>query len=181
VRSVGFGPIPDGVMISDPEPGVAGPDCLLWDGAGFDDSGALLTETIAVREFPVVLFGAGHVGAALVRVLANLPCRVVWVDERDETFPPMDGSPPNVTMDASGIPEAAVDEAPANSYFLVMTHNHALDLDARRAYSPARRFCVFRHDRLAYEEDAVRAPLASRGLDPMLHRAHDVPHRRTRH
>ncbi|CAH2799543.1 MAG: unnamed protein product [Candidatus Burkholderia crenata] len=101
---------------------------MLWDGAGFDESGALLTETIALREFPVVLFGASHVVVTLVWVLANLPCYVVWVDERDETFPPIDRLPPNVTMDASGIPEAAVDEAPANSYFLVMTHNHALDL-----------------------------------------------------
>src|SRR5471032_2884941 len=101
VRSVGFGPIPDGVMISDPEPGVAGPDCLLCGGAGFDESGALLTETIAPREFPVVQLDAGHVGAAIVKVLANLPFRVVWVDERDESFPPMDRLPDNVVMDAS--------------------------------------------------------------------------------
>ncbi|CAH2795970.1 MAG: hypothetical protein CBARDMAM_3510 [uncultured Caballeronia sp.] len=33
--------------------------------------------------------------------------------------PPIDRLPPNVTMDASGIPEAAVDEVLANSYFLV--------------------------------------------------------------
>ncbi|KND58836.1 XdhC protein (assists in molybdopterin insertion into xanthine dehydrogenase) [Candidatus Paraburkholderia schumanniana] len=87
VRSVSFAPMPDAVMLSDPEPGATDADCLLWDGAGFDESGALLTETIAPRDFQVVLFGAGHVGAALVRVLATLPCHVTWVDERDAAFP----------------------------------------------------------------------------------------------
>ncbi|MHA0111489.1 hypothetical protein ACXYUI_30965, partial [Klebsiella pneumoniae] len=40
----------------------------------------------------VVLFGAGHVGAAIVKVLSTRPCRVLWVDERDDMFPP--GLPP---------------------------------------------------------------------------------------
>jgi xanthine dehydrogenase accessory factor len=166
VRSVGFGPSPDSVMISDPEPGVAGPDCLLWDGAGFDESGALLTETIAPREFPVVLFGAGHVGAAVVRVLANLPFRVVWVDERDETFPPMDRLPDNVVMDASGTPESAVDEAPANSYFLVMTHNHALDLTLAERILRRGDFAFFGMIGSHTKKKLFETRLAARGIDP---------------
>jgi xanthine dehydrogenase accessory factor len=35
----------------------------------------------------LMLFGAGHVGAAIVRALAELPCRVTWVDEREDLFP----------------------------------------------------------------------------------------------
>ncbi len=35
----------------------------------------------------VVVFGAGHVGSALVNVLAGLPFRIHWVDERSELFP----------------------------------------------------------------------------------------------
>ena len=73
----------------------------------------------------VVLFGAGHVGHALVKVLSTLPCRVHWVDERDTLFP--GGPPDNVEAEATDIPEAVVDHAPAGSYFLVMTHSHALD------------------------------------------------------
>ena len=88
VRSVSFGPAPDAVMLSDPEPGVEGSDCLLWDGAGFDDSGALLTETIAPGDFSVVLFGAGHVGAALVRVLATLPCTSAGSTSATRSFRP---------------------------------------------------------------------------------------------
>lgn len=75
----------------------------------------------------VVLFGAGHVGHALVRLLGMLPCVVQWVDERDELFP--DEVPANVQIEATDTPAAIVDAAPAGAYFIVMTHNHALDFD----------------------------------------------------
>lgn len=102
----------------------------------FADSRALLPavthdedgwiDTLVPDPLHVVLFGAGHVGHALVGVLANLPCRVHWVDERDTLFP--GDLPANVEAEASDTPEAVVDQAPAGSYFLVMTHSHALDL-----------------------------------------------------
>jgi xanthine dehydrogenase accessory factor len=73
----------------------------------------------------LVLFGAGHVGAALVRALADLPCHVTWVDEREDIFP--DAVPANVKVDITDTPEAVVDAVPADSSFIVMTHSHALD------------------------------------------------------
>ncbi|MFX1762903.1 xanthine dehydrogenase accessory protein XdhC [Paraburkholderia sp. A1RI-2L] len=75
----------------------------------------------------IVLFGAGHVGHALVTLLGMLPCVVQWVDERDELFP--DEVPANVQVEATDSPAAIVDEAPPGAYFIVMTHNHALDFD----------------------------------------------------
>jgi len=88
-------------------------------------NGTLLSETIVADRFHVVLFGAGHVGAALVKVLLNLRCTVQWVDQRDAQFPAI--TAPNLVHDANDIPESAVDDAPPDSYFLVMTHSHALD------------------------------------------------------
>lgn len=73
----------------------------------------------------VVLFGAGHVGTAIVKVLSTLPCRVLWVDEREDMFPP--GLPPQVRIEATDVPNAAVDLAEPGAYYLVMTHSHALD------------------------------------------------------
>jgi xanthine dehydrogenase accessory factor len=73
-----------------------------------------------------MLFGAGHVGAAIVRALAPLPCRVTWVDERDDLFP-LD-VPANVTVEATDTPEALAERAAPGTSFLVMTHSHALDL-----------------------------------------------------
>lgn len=71
------------------------------------------------------LFGAGHVGAAIVRVLEGIPCRITWVDEREELFPT--SLPPHVTAEATDTPEALIDTAPHGASFLVMTHSHALD------------------------------------------------------
>jgi xanthine dehydrogenase accessory factor len=73
----------------------------------------------------LVLFGAGHVGAAIVRALADLPCHVTWVDERDDMFPAM--VPANVQIEVTDTPEAVVDAVAADASFLVMTHSHALD------------------------------------------------------
>jgi xanthine dehydrogenase accessory factor len=63
----------------------------------------------------IVLFGAGHVGHALVKLLGSLPCVVQWVDERDELFP--DETPPNVQIEATDTPDAIVDTAPPGAYF----------------------------------------------------------------
>lgn len=73
----------------------------------------------------LLLFGAGHVGAAIVRMLGELPCTVTWVDEREDMFPP--SIPANVTIEATDMPEALVVAAPSNASYLVMTHSHALD------------------------------------------------------
>lgn len=73
----------------------------------------------------LLLFGAGHVGAAIVRALAELPCHVTWIDEREELFPA--DVPANVTVEATDIPEAMIAAAPAGASYLVLTHSHALD------------------------------------------------------
>ncbi len=85
----------------------------------------LLDAILAPRDH-LMLFGAGHVGAAIVRALAPLPCRVTWVDERDDLFP--SDVPANVTVEVTDTPEALVKSAAPGTSFLVMTHSHALDL-----------------------------------------------------
>ncbi|MBM6594665.1 xanthine dehydrogenase accessory protein XdhC [Microvirga pudoricolor] len=75
---------------------------------------------------PVLLFGAGHVGRALVLALAPLPFTVTWVDDRPEAFPAH--IPANVRLLAGSDPVAEVNRAPPGSLVLVMTHDHALDL-----------------------------------------------------
>ncbi len=76
---------------------------------------------------PIYLFGAGHVGRALVHVLAQLPYRIHWYDGRSEMFPAE--LPGNVRVEISAEPRHDVASAPAGCFFLVMTHSHALDLD----------------------------------------------------
>lgn len=87
----------------------------------------VLIEPLRACDFHVVLFGAGHVGRALVAVLAGLDCRVTWVDPRPEQFPA--AVPGNVRVVATAAPEEEVDRAPSGAFFLVMTHSHALDFE----------------------------------------------------
>jgi len=84
-----------------------------------------LADLVAAPRAHLMLFGAGHVGAAIVRALADLPCRVTWVDERDARFPA--DLPHNVAVEATDVPEALAAQAPSGTSFLVMTHSHALD------------------------------------------------------
>jgi xanthine dehydrogenase accessory factor len=75
----------------------------------------------------VVLFGGGHVGHALVRVLGELPFAVQWLDSRDAIFP--GDLPPNVVCEQSEPVQSAVQHLPANARVLIMSFSHAEDLD----------------------------------------------------
>ncbi|RKP59231.1 xanthine dehydrogenase accessory protein XdhC [Pararobbsia silviterrae] len=163
VRSVPFdSTLP--VMLSDPEPGCDVADCLLWTG---DGTGPLLTETIAARRFHVVLFGAGHVGAALVDVLRALPCSIHWVDARDAQFPKLDAAQwPSLTIDANDTPEYAVDTAPPGSYFLVMTHSHALDQTLCERILRRADYAYFGLIGSHTKRKQFEHRLAARGIDP---------------
>jgi xanthine dehydrogenase accessory factor len=90
----------------------------------------LLLERVDVPVTPLYLFGAGHVGRALVSVLSGLPFDVTWVDGREGVFP--EKLPANVTAHASPDPAALVRDAAADTCFLVLTHSHALDYEICR-------------------------------------------------
>ena len=93
-----------------------------------DTSDALFFEIISPCDFRVALFGAGHVGRALVNALANATdCRITWVDSRTGQFPP--AVPDGVETRFSDDPVAEVENLPEQAYCLVMTHNHQLDQD----------------------------------------------------
>jgi len=92
-----------------------------------DEAGTWYIEHMASPDFNVVVFGNGHVGRALVQVLSTLPCDVTWVDGREHDFPGI--VPANASILATDTLEDGIDDAPAGSHFLVMTHSHALDFE----------------------------------------------------
>ncbi len=77
--------------------------------------------------FELQLYGAGHVGRALVRLLADIHCRVQWIDERESEFPP-DELPPHIQRVCVEPVQAEVAVAPPGACYLVLTHSHDLDL-----------------------------------------------------
>lgn len=74
----------------------------------------------------LILFGAGHVGRALVLALAPLPFSIVWVDERPEAFPA--AVPTTVTCRPTLDPVSVLDDLRPGDCVLAMTHSHQLDL-----------------------------------------------------
>jgi xanthine dehydrogenase accessory factor len=92
-----------------------------------DGSGHYVVETIRASTDHLYLFGAGHVGKAVVRALQGLPFRITWIDGRVGIFP--DELPSHVRTVRSAAPANEVDQAPAGALFLVMTHSHPLDLE----------------------------------------------------
>jgi xanthine dehydrogenase accessory factor len=86
---------------------------------------ANIRERINPAKQALWLFGAGHVGRALAPALQPLGFAMTWIDGRTGQFP----EPPlaDVKQLELAMPELAVDEAPPNTIFLVMTHSHPLD------------------------------------------------------
>ena len=91
----------------------------------------LLFECFPGTAVNIMLFGAGHVGQALATILQQLPCRLQWVDSRDNQHPA--GLPTNVVPIVSDTPGAEVAGMPENSYYIIMTHNHQLDFEILEA------------------------------------------------
>jgi xanthine dehydrogenase accessory factor len=97
-------------------------DPSLEPGLGRD---GILVERFGDDRRRLFLFGAGHVGRALVMALAPLPFRVDWIDGRDDAFP--GAVPADVTLHAPADPVTMLALAPSDAFVLAMTHDHALD------------------------------------------------------
>ncbi|RZJ13073.1 MAG: xanthine dehydrogenase accessory protein XdhC [Acidovorax sp.] len=86
-----------------------------------------LAERLAPPRHPVALFGGGHVGHALARVLAPLPFALTWIDSRDGIFP--QPAPSGVACEHSDPVQMAVPGLAPGTRVLIMSFSHAEDLD----------------------------------------------------
>lgn len=110
----------------------------------------------------VVLFGAGHVGKEVARILERLPVGLTWSDPRPDQFPRETSA--KVVIEDEAV--WTVDEAPAGACYLVMTHSHALDLEIveRVLRRKDQRFLgLIGSDTKAAK---FRARLRAKGIDP---------------
>jgi len=91
-----------------------------------------LHEPLFVQRLPLWVFGAGHVGQALVGLLSQLALfDITWIDSRPELLPAdMQGC---VAMQACAEPVNLVDTAPAGTRYVVLTHDHGLDYQLCRS------------------------------------------------
>ena len=96
------------------------------------DADALQRWPDAAPLFQLQLYGAGHVGRAIATLLSTLAASVDWIDEREDAFPPCTTLatpwPSHIRRVCVDAVEAEVRAPPPGAYYLVLTHDHELDL-----------------------------------------------------
>ena len=93
----------------------------------FAQDQARLVLALQKAEPRLALFGAGHVGHALMRVMCTLPWQLSWIDSRDDIF--LQQEFPSVEMEHSQPVQMAVDHLSPQTHVLIMSFSHAEDLD----------------------------------------------------
>ncbi|EKE44790.1 xanthine dehydrogenase accessory factor [Oceaniovalibus guishaninsula JLT2003] len=89
--------------------------------------GGWMVEPLARRTRPVWIWGAGHVGRAMVAVLSPLPeLALTWIDTAPARFPA--AIPDGVAQLVAADPVLAVRHAPDDARHVIVTYSHALDL-----------------------------------------------------
>ena len=91
-------------------------------------TGGWMVEPVSRAKHLLWVWGAGHVGRALVAVLAPLPwVKVRWVDVAQARFP--GAVPEGVVVVVASSPAERVAQAGPADHHLIVTYSHALDLD----------------------------------------------------
>lgn len=88
-----------------------------------------LIESFTPSPAHLVIFGAGHVAQALVPILLPLDWHIHWVDNRAELFPSLSVGQASLSYSVIDPALFAAEQVPANSFCLIMTHEHSLDLE----------------------------------------------------
>jgi xanthine dehydrogenase accessory factor len=83
--------------------------------------------------FTLALFGAGHVGRAIADALSLLPCRLIWIDEREHEFPKPALVKSSIEVRCVDTPSAEIKALPSGCFVIVTTHSHDLDLEVCEA------------------------------------------------
>jgi len=119
------------------------------------------------------LFGAGHVGQAVVKAMRDLPVDIHWVDSRDDIFP--FDLPAGVTAVCTDTPAAEVDAAPPRCGFLVMTHDHSIDQSLCEQILKRDDFAYFGLIGSKSKRRMFETRMQRRGLDPHCFRRMTCP------
>ncbi|SDE36164.1 xanthine dehydrogenase accessory protein XdhC [Limimaricola pyoseonensis] len=87
-----------------------------------------LVEAAPPLRRPLWVWGAGHVGRAIVSVMAPMPgLSITWIDLAPDCFP--DSVPEGVTAIPAAAPAALMPRAPRDADHLILTRSHDLDLE----------------------------------------------------
>ena len=87
----------------------------------------LFFDVFANAAWPIVIFGAGHISQALVRLLLNIDCQITCIDTRPEWLAklPDDNKLRKICIET---PCELVASQPETAFFVLMSKGHATDL-----------------------------------------------------
>ena len=88
-------------------------------------------EPVSTPVQALFVYGAGHVGRAVIKAFADLPFEIYWVDTDAERYP-TDLSV-NVRKLVATDPAEAARHAPPGTWHVIMTYSHAIDFNVCRA------------------------------------------------
>lgn len=133
-------------------------------------STAYFVERLIDDDRALWVYGAGHVGRALVHVLADLPFCIRWVDSRAPTLAQaMDDLPPGRRAQIAACadePASICTSAPEGAWHLVMTHCHDQDLRLCEALLACGRFGLLGVIGSATKAARFRHRLLAKGFAP---------------
>ncbi len=86
---------------------------------------SVLLEVFPEANLRIALFGAGHVGQALVSILAGCDARIDWIDSRPDMFPAL--LPANAVVHESQDPVEMASLLNRDQIAVIVTHDHQLD------------------------------------------------------
>lgn len=111
-------------VVADMLSGLRAVETVLVHGTGKDAT--YFVEPIASNGVPLFIYGAGHVGQAIVKIASDLDFDIYWVDTHPDRFPeePSAGVQCVVAHDPAIIAHAA----PSGAFHVVLTYSHAIDL-----------------------------------------------------
>lgn len=115
--------LPDTGLWARPLPGVTGGTPPMTEGlkAGW------FAEMLAPAPTPLWIWGAGHVGRAVVHTMAPLPdFAITWVDTAADRFP--ETVPDGIDTLIAAEPERLATHAPTDAMHLILTYSHEIDL-----------------------------------------------------
>jgi len=118
-------------MLTKPASGRAATELVEWNlqrDVGMTCGGVvkLFFETYNHSTWQIVIFGAGHVAAAVIHCLLPLECRITCIDPRPEWLARL-AEHPRLTKICTEDPPSQVASLPADAFVLCMTKGHSAD------------------------------------------------------
>jgi xanthine dehydrogenase accessory factor len=99
--------------------------------SGMPRSKTALALSLQHQTGQVFIYGAGHVGRAVIELARHLNCQLYWVDVDEDRYPHT--IPPEVIKLPARTPEAIAARAPKDTIHLIMTYSHQLDYEIASA------------------------------------------------